>query len=74
LLLREGSNGKARVQAIAKGPFLALPAPVNGKVLRQDPRVIVQLVNDAPAPLCWETRFSQPATRNTLVQFKDKSD
>jgi len=74
VLLKAGTGDKAKLRVLGKGPFLVTPAPANGKVLQQDTRVIVQLVNDAVPPVCWETRHSAPATRNTFDMFKDKSD
>jgi hypothetical protein len=74
LQLGAGTTGKAKIVALAKGPPLTLPFQASGTVFRQDPRVTVQLVNDAPMGVCWETRFTAPATRNLLEQFKDKSD
>jgi hypothetical protein len=71
-LLKAGVSGKAKLQVIVKGPYLSLPPQANGKVLQQSPQVVVQLVNDAPTPLCWEARYGAPADRNTLEQFKDK--
>jgi hypothetical protein len=72
--LKAGIAGKAKLQVLGKGPYLVLPAPTNGKALQQDSRVTVQLVNDAPTPVCWETRHSAPATRNVFDLFKDTSD
>ena len=74
LLLKSGSDGHARLQVLARGPVLALPARLNGAIFEQDPSVVVQLVHDAPGGPCWESRFSSPATVSTFEQFKDKSD
>jgi hypothetical protein len=74
LLLKSGVDTKAKITAIVKGPYIALPPQVNLTVMQQNPQVIVQLVNDAPASPCWEARFSAPATHNTYEQFSDKAD
>lgn len=74
VLMRAGTAGRARLQVSARGPVLGLPPQTNGSIFAQDPRVVVQLVNDLPGGACWESRFSSPATRNSFEQFKDKSD
>jgi hypothetical protein len=74
LQLRAGAAGRAKISASLEGPALTLPFQTNGKVLQQSPDVIVQLVNDAPAGVCWEVRHSAPAKRNTLELFKDTGD
>lgn len=72
--LKPGPDGRARIQVIARGPVLAWPVQVNGRVLGQEPLVVVQLVSDVPGGACWESRFSAPASVSTFEQFFDRSD
>ena len=74
LLLKSGDPGKAKITFKGVGPNLVLPPPTGGKVLQQDNAVVVQLVNDAAVPVCWEARYGAPATKDTVDTFKDKAD
>ena len=73
ILLKDGQNGRAKLQVKAKGDTLALPAPVSAaQFLAQAPAVTVQLVNDLGS--CWEATYSAPALQNRPGLFNDKSD
>jgi len=74
VMLRAGLDTKAKVQVTVKGPYVTLPLQAGGQVFHQNPSVVVQLVNDAPTPRCWEARYSAPATKHLFEQFKDKAD
>jgi cysteine-rich repeat protein len=67
LTLKQGADGKAKIQLTARGTPLALP----GLATVTQP-VRVQLRNlDG---LCWEAVYSAPASVHTSTVFKDKAD
>ena len=68
VLLKFGASGKAKIAVKGHGANLATPA----LPLTQDQHVIVQLKNSIG--VCWEARYSSPATKNEAAQFKDKSN
>lgn len=74
LVLKSGAAGKASITLKARDPNLDLPVPLGGTVLKQSPRVVVQLVNDMPDPMCWGAQFSAPAKVNNFTKFNDSSD
>ena len=74
LMIKTRSGRRAKLQATATRQMLPLPEPVNGTLLAQDPSVIVQLVNDAEPPVCWEAVYAGPARSNTSEGFSDESE
>ena len=66
LKIKAGPAGKASIGLKGKGDRLILPA----LALFQDPRVTVQLRNDAGT--CWETVHGAPALNNSPDRFLDK--
>ncbi len=71
VLLRAHSGGKAQVKI--KGRGLNLPDPVL-PIPETDFPFVVQLVNDAPAQACWESRFqTTQILRNKATQLKLKA-
>jgi hypothetical protein len=71
MLLRAGEEGRAKITLKAKGSNLALPAPAGpNDLLRQDPYVVVQLVNSEGS--CWESLFPAPAFDAGAQVFKDE--
>jgi len=74
LTLKAGELGKSSLSAQGRDPNLDLPLPIGGTVLKQDPMVVVQLINDLPTPGCWEARYTAPAAVNNFERFKDRSD
>lgn len=74
LKLKQGGAGKATLQVTGKGAHLTLPDPAASTFFRQDPRVTVQLVNDAIPPVCWEAVYRPAARAHTATAFKDTSD
>ena len=71
LRLRAGAAGKAAIALQAKGPNLGL-APTGVLPLAQDPRVIVQLTNDAGQ--CWSADYAAPARVNRPDAFLDRGE
>ncbi len=69
LKLKAGGNGKAQLQIKAKGALLQLP-PI-GNALNGP--LTVQLMK-AGVPVCWQSVFHTPFTKNDGVMFNDKSD
>jgi hypothetical protein len=69
LSLKEGLAGGAAIGLQGRGVPLQMPT----LELSQQPTVVVQLKNDTSG-VCWEARFSGPATKNDQAQFRDKSD
>jgi hypothetical protein len=70
--IKTGIGGKSKAQVKAKGANVPTPAPVSGtKFFTQDPRVTVQLMNDA-TPTCWTTEFTE-SKRNDPAQYKAKN-
>ena len=67
MILRAGTDKKAKIVDV-KGKKLDVP----DLPLAQDPRVIVQLINDDDG--CWETEHSGPAKKNGSKGFSDKAD
>lgn len=67
LQLKEGVDGKARIQAKGKGAHLDVPV-----LAGLTPPVRVQLANTLGN--CWEAVFSAPALRQTSTEFKDRAD
>ena len=67
LQLKEGADGKAKIQLQTKGSLFDLPD--TGAIIQP---LTVQLQNSTG--LCWEAVFSSPPTKQTPEQFKDKSD
>jgi len=68
--LKSGTAGKAKILVKGQGVGLGLPTlPLN-----QNQAVIAQMKNNRNAGECWEARFSSPATKNDVEQFKDKGD
>jgi len=74
LVIKAGAAGKTSITLKARDPFLELPAPLGGSVLKQAPKVVVQLVNDGPDLPCWEATYSAPAKVNNFDKFNDSSD
>lgn len=72
--LRAHNDGSARVQVLGKGAALSLPVPANGRLLQEDPAVVVQLVTDQVPATCWEAVFSTAAAKSSGDTFKDVSD
>jgi hypothetical protein len=68
VLLKSGAAGKAKI--VVKGKDANLDTP--SLPLAQDAQIVVQLKNQAG--VCWEARYSPPATKNEAGQFKDKGD
>jgi hypothetical protein len=64
--LNSGAAGAASISVLGKGANL----PVPSLPLAQDPRVIVQLLNENA---CWEARYSTNR-QNTSESFKAKAD
>jgi hypothetical protein len=71
IMLKAGDAGKASIVVKAKGVNLEVPSPVNGTLLAQAPTVVAQVKNSEG--VCWEARYSAPATKNDSTQFKDKA-
>jgi hypothetical protein len=68
ILLKFGESGKAKIVVKGTGASLDMPA----LPFVQDPTVVVQLKNNIG--VCWEARYSAPATDNSDAGFKDKGD
>jgi hypothetical protein len=68
IVLKSGPSGKAKI--LVKGGGDALDTP--DLPLDQDPQVVVQLKHTGGE--CWEARFSGPAKKNDVAQFKDRGD
>ena len=64
LQLKEGIDGKAKIQFKAKGVNLDLPVA--------NP-ILVQLRKTSDQ-LCWEAKYSPPFLKNDGVTFSDKAD
>jgi len=67
ITLHAGEAGKAKITVNGKGAGLPMPE----LPLTQSPKVIVQLQNSAGT--CWEAEYGS-ATKNSITQFKAKSD
>ena len=67
ITLHAAEAGKAKISVSGKGDGLPMPE----LPLEQSPKVIVQLQNSAG--MCWEAEYSS-ATKNSITQFKAKSD
>jgi endoglycosylceramidase len=68
VVLKAGATGKSKIQVRGEGARLGLPA----LPLAQDPKVTVQLRNDAGT--CWEATYGTPARRNDATALKDRAD
>jgi hypothetical protein len=68
IALKQGLDGRAQIAVKGYGDALDMPV----LPLDQDPTVIMQLKNDLGT--CWEASFAAPASRNTQIEFRDKSD
>ncbi len=67
--LKAGEAGKTKVKIGAGGMNLPLPAPAGATFFRQDPNVVVQLVNGAGK--CWTSQFAPDQTKtNDVANFK----
>jgi hypothetical protein len=68
--LTSGDAGKAKVSMKMKsklGNFIAPPLPL------AEPNVKAQLIiDDGGAPVCFETSFPAPATKNDATQYNHK--
>ena len=73
--LKTGAAGKTKAQLKARGLNLPMPVPFSpNKYFKQDPSVIVQLVNGTGT--CWTSEFSPAGNgtkKNDGEQFKAKS-
>ncbi len=69
--LQTGAIAKSKAIVIAKGANIPMPVPVGaGEFFDQDPRVTVQLVNDA-TPTCFSSEFTLSQKNEGLI-FKAK--
>jgi cysteine-rich repeat protein len=67
--IRAGEAGETKVKVGAAGANLALPAPIGASYFRQDPSVVVQLINGANR--CWTSQFTPIQTKtNDAATFK----
>ena len=73
LRLKQGTTGRSEITVNGKGESLALLGYPNA-LLRQDPQVTVQLLNDAVPSVCWEAAYSAAAKVSAPTRFKDTSD
>ena len=68
LVLKTGTQGRAKLLLSLKGANFAIPAIP----LAQDGAVTIQLLNSAGT--CWTARFGAPAFENAGGKFRDASD
>jgi hypothetical protein len=73
LRLKQGTTGRSAITVNGKGESLALLGYPTA-LLRQDPQVTVQLLNDAVPSVCWEAAYSAAAKVSAPTRFKDTSD
>jgi hypothetical protein len=74
LRVKAAPAGKAKVTVVARGPNVPeFPMPLN-----IDSKLIVQMVNNAPAPNggrnCWGAEFREPVNKNRKDWFRDRTD
>jgi cysteine-rich repeat protein len=67
LVLKEGADGKAKIQLIAKGTLFPMP-----DLAAISQPLTIQIQNSSG--LCFEAIYSVPPTKQTPAQFKDKAD
>jgi hypothetical protein len=68
-LLKTGAAGKTKVNVLAKGTNVLLPAPLSTEEFFDvDTALTVQLVNDE-TPFCWTSGFTAAKT-NTAERFQ----
>lgn len=72
--LKRSPEGPATIQVSGTGQSVTMPDAVAGPFVEQEPEVVVQLVNDAIPPACWDATYSADARVRTATRFKDSSD